>query len=68
MWNVERLIMITKSRLALSDGVFAIAMTLLILDIKIPPNASGHRSEALAKDFHAWISFVVTFVLTSVFW
>lgn len=52
--------MFTKSRLeALSDGVFAIAMTLLILDIKIPPNASGHLSEALAKDFHAWISFVV---------
>lgn len=61
--------MFTKSRLeALSDGVFAIAMTLLILDIKIPPNASGHLSEALAKDFHAWISFVVTFVLTSIFW
>ena len=62
--------MYSKNRLeALSDGVFAIAMTLLILDIKIPHSvAPGHLAEDLAKDSHAWISFVVTFFLTSIFW
>ena len=28
--------------LTLSDGVFAIAMTLLALDLTVPPNLSGH--------------------------
>ena len=62
--------MFSKHRLeALSDGVFAIAMTLLILDIKVPVGvAKGHLGEALAKDGHGWISFAITFFIASVFW
>ncbi len=60
----------SKHRLeALSDGLFAIAMTLLILEIKVPVNVPhGELAGAIAKDAHGWISFVVTFGITSVFW
>lgn len=64
-WN-----MFSKHRLeALSDGVFAIVMTLLILDIKVPVDvAVGGLGAALARDGHAWVSFGVTFLISSIFW
>ncbi len=62
--------MFSKHRIeALSDGIFAIAMTLLVLDIKVPVETpKGHLAEALMKDAHSWISFVVTFFIASLFW
>lgn len=62
--------MFSKHRIeALSDGVFAIAMTLLILDLKVPVDiAPGQLGAALRAHGHEWISFVITFALTSVFW
>jgi uncharacterized membrane protein len=54
---------------ALSDGVFAIAMTLLILDLKVPVDvAPGQLDAALRANGHEWISFVVTFALAAIFW
>ncbi|MGH9524452.1 MAG: TMEM175 family protein, partial [Terriglobales bacterium] len=53
---------------ALSDGVFAIAMTLLILDLKVPMGNEGPLSAALARDSHGWVSFAVSFLLAGVFW
>ena len=54
---------------ALSDGIFAIAMTLLILDIKVPGEiAPGGLGHAIAHEGHEWISFLVTFVIASTFW
>jgi uncharacterized membrane protein len=62
-----------KSRLeALSDGVFAIAMTLLVLELKVP-EVSHHHSDAemveqlrrLGPDFFA---FVATFLISGSFW
>lgn len=53
---------------ALSDGIFAIAMTLLILDIKVPLGNDGPLSAALAKESHAWISFAISFLLAGIFW
>ena len=53
---------------ALSDAVFAIAMTLLILDIKVPLGSEGPLGPALAKDAHGWISFAISFLLAGVFW
>lgn len=62
--------MFSKHRIeALSDAVFAIAMTLLILDIKVPAEvAPGELGHALRGQSHEWISFAITFALTSVFW
>ena len=62
--------MFSKHRLeALSDGVFAIVMTLLILDIKVPLDvAPGGLGAALERDGHAWVSFGVTFLIASILW
>jgi uncharacterized membrane protein len=62
--------MTSKHRLeALSDGVFAIVMTLLILDIKVPAGiAPGGLAAALRADSHQWISFAITFAIAAVFW
>ena len=57
---------------ALADGVFAIVMTLLVLEIKVPDlprSASSHeiwlgvRSEA-----PVFFSFLITFILSGAFW
>ena len=54
---------------ALSDGIFAIAMTLLILDIKVPAEiAPGGLGHAITHEGHEWISFLVTFLNASTFW
>ncbi|MDP9050894.1 MAG: TMEM175 family protein [Acidobacteriota bacterium] len=62
--------MASKHRLeALSDGVFAIVMTLLILDIKVPTDiAAGGLGHALRADSNEWISFAVTFGISAVYW
>jgi uncharacterized membrane protein len=62
--------MFSKHRLAaLSDGIFAIVMTLLILDIKVPTGiAPGGLKAALLEDSHQWISFAITFAISAVFW
>lgn len=64
---------LSKTRLeALSDGVFAIAMTLLVLDIKIPEierhSPTPAILHALASVGPALMSFFITFVLAGAFW
>ncbi len=62
--------MFSKHRLeALSDAVFAIAMTLLILDLKVPTElGTDTLGAALRHKGHEWISFAVTFGIASLFW
>jgi uncharacterized membrane protein len=62
--------MYSKNRLeALSDGIFAIAMTLLVLDLKVPTSfPHGHVWEAIRPDWEKWISFALTFGLAARFW
>ena len=57
---------------ALSDGIFAVAMTLLVLDIHIPP-AEGIHSEAallhaLAGLAPQWIAYLMSFLTLGIFW
>ena len=62
-----------KARIeALSDGVFAIAMTLLVLEIKVP---GLDRRVAAPELWHEvlgrwplFFSFVISFMLASLFW
>jgi uncharacterized membrane protein len=62
--------MYSKNRLeALSDGIFAIAMTLLVLDLKVPTSfPHGHVWEAIKPGWEQWISFALTFGLAARFW
>jgi TMEM175 potassium channel family protein len=52
---------------AFSDGVFAIAMTLLILDIKIPPAGSDLYVELL-RQWPSYLSFLVSFAFIGIMW
>jgi uncharacterized membrane protein len=50
-----------------SDGVFAIAITLLILDVRIP---SGHASltHGLANAWPSYIGYVISFLTIGIMW
>jgi uncharacterized membrane protein len=63
----------SKARIeALSDGVFAIAMTLLVLEIKVPDLDRHVDAATLWHEVRArwplFFSFFITFMLTSLFW
>ena len=62
--------MYKKQRIeALSDGIFAIAMTLLVLDLKVPTSfPPGHILDAIKPEWEQWLSFVITFGLAARFW
>src|SRR3954451_8623639 len=53
---------------ALSDGVIAIAITLLILEIKVPEGAGEDLPHQLADQWPAYLSYVVSFFVIGVIW
>src|SRR5262245_2189812 len=58
----------SKSRLeAFSDGVFAIAITLLILEIKVPHADHGLWAGIIAL-WPSYIAFVMSFVVVLIMW
>jgi uncharacterized membrane protein len=55
--------------LALSDGVFAVVITLLVLEVHVPELTPGHSlAEALREVRPSFDAFVVTFILTGMYW
>lgn len=63
----------SKHRLeALSDGVFAVVLTLLVLELRLdhlPAHASNAEALAALRGLaRPFFGYVLTFVLTSVFW
>jgi len=52
---------------AFSDGVFSIAATLLVLDLKVPA-ANGNLASALAQLWPAYASYAVSFVTIGIIW
>jgi uncharacterized membrane protein len=63
--NVERLA-------ALSDGIFAVAMTLLVLDLHLPSAAQVHGERELFYALGAlgpqWIAYLMSFLTLGIFW
>src|SRR5215204_5271428 len=54
---------------ALSDGVFAIAVTLLILEVKVPHlGAGGNMGSALASLWPSYVAFGLSFFVILVTW
>jgi uncharacterized membrane protein len=60
----------SKARLeAFSDGVFAIAITLLVLEIKVPPTSGGEGlAHGLLKLWPSYVGFAVSFVTIGIIW
>jgi len=63
-------VMFSKQRIeTLSDGIFAIVMTLLVLDLKVPLDVpAGQLAHALLQESPTWASFVITFILAARYW
>ena len=64
---------LSKHRLeALADGVFAIAVTLIVLEIKVPELARSASlldvARALRPEFPALFAYFVTFLICGTFW
>ncbi|MBS1494238.1 MAG: DUF1211 domain-containing protein [Bacteroidetes bacterium] len=57
---------------ALADGVFAVAMTLLVLDIKVPISDAIHSEAdlltALGKLLPTMLSYFMSFMTLGIFW
>jgi uncharacterized membrane protein len=53
---------------AFSDGVFAIAITLLILEIKIPAPGPTPLFTQLARQWPSYVSFVISFGFIGIMW
>ncbi len=53
---------------AFSDGMFAIAITLLILEVKVPGPAAGHLAAALLKQWPSYLAFLLSFLYIGVMW
>jgi uncharacterized membrane protein len=53
---------------AFSDGVFAIAITLLILEIKVPKDAGDRLWSALGEQWPSYAAYAVTFLVIGIMW
>jgi uncharacterized membrane protein len=62
----------TSSRLeAFSDGVFAIAITLLVLDLAVPPRGEpreGGLAAALGHEWPSYFAYLVSFLVIGIIW
>jgi uncharacterized membrane protein len=55
---------------AFSDGVIAIAITLLVLDLRVPMQETLHRSlaAALRDEWPAYAAYVTSFLIIGIIW
>ena len=57
---------------AISDGIFAVAMTLLVLDLHDPAREAIHREQdlwrALSAMFPQFIAYLMSFLTLAIFW
>ncbi len=58
-----------KSRMeAFSDGVFAIAITILIFELKIPIVSPDKILQASINQFPKLLAFVLSFIIIGMYW
>jgi uncharacterized membrane protein len=50
------------------DGVFAIAITLLVLEIEVPHVEEGGLARALAEQWPSYAAYVVSFAVIGIIW
>jgi uncharacterized membrane protein len=53
---------------AFSDGVFAIAITLLVLDIHVPPTEFDDLWRGIVNEWPAYLAFATSFITIGGFW
>lgn len=58
----------TRRLEAFSDGVFAIAITLLVLDITVPAGSEDDLLAAVVNQWPSYLAYVVSFATIGVAW
>ncbi len=53
---------------ALSDGVFAIAITLLVLELAVEPDAADHALRSILEEWPSYLAYVTSFLTIGVVW
>ena len=53
---------------AFSDGVFAVAITLLVLDLKVPVHGAGSVAHQLGDGWPAYAAYLVSFMVIGIIW
>jgi uncharacterized membrane protein len=53
---------------AFSDGMFAIAITLLILEMKVPSPGQGQLAAALVRQWPSYLAFFLSFAFIGIMW
>ncbi len=57
---------------AVSDGIFAVAMTLLVLDLHVPARDTAHTEQDLCRSLIAmapqFVAYLMTFLTLGIFW
>src|SRR4051795_13645253 len=53
---------------AFSDGVMAIAITLLVLELKVPPDANGHLLDRLLARWPSYVAYLAAFLTIGIIW
>jgi uncharacterized membrane protein len=53
---------------AFSDGVFAIVITLLVLDLRVPNVGPGHLVTGLLQQWPAYLAYVTSFLYVGILW
>ncbi|MEU4173352.1 TMEM175 family protein [Streptomyces sp. NPDC026665] len=51
-----------------SDGVFAIVITLLVLELRVPEHEPGELATTLAHEWPSYLAFLVSFIYIGVIW
>ena len=67
------MVTLSKSRIeALSDGVIAIAITLLVLELKVPDMMEHHSNQRMLEELlalrPALLTYMITFLIAGAFW
>lgn len=53
---------------AFSDGVFAVAITLLVLEISVPAGSEADLLDAIVDQWHSYLAYVVSFSTIGAVW
>ena len=53
---------------AFSDGVFAVAITLLVFNLKVPDIAGGHLRAELGHQWPSYVAYVISFLSIGICW